>query len=110
MIIYTNFVPTGFDSITLWPFILMRPQRKSDAGLLGHEMVHYREQAWITPIWWLRYALSKKFRVAAEVRAYQTQVDCGSFTVINAAVWLLKYDSSLSLENAVAMFHEPKAQ
>jgi hypothetical protein len=59
-------------------------------------MVHYKEQAWITPIWWLRYGLSKSFRVAAEVRAYKTQIDGGFISVPDAASWLVKYDNSLT--------------
>jgi hypothetical protein len=107
MIIYTDIlVPRGFDAITIWPFIFIRPSVKNDTGLLGHEMIHYVEQAWITPFWLLFYLISSSFRVEAEVRAYQTQVDCGELTVDQAATWLLKYDSALTLEVAKAFFKE----
>ena len=98
-IITSTFVPTGFDGITVWPFIFMRYE---DKVLTNHETVHYNEQAWITPIWWARYLLSKTFRVAAEVRAYKQSIAAG-MTVENAAQWLMKYDSSLTLDECVKL-------
>jgi hypothetical protein len=98
MVIYTTkFIPKAFDGITIWPFILMRMK---DDALLAHEMVHYKEQAWIAPIWWIRYALDRKFRVAAEARAYKVQMAAG-MSIYQAARWLMKYDSRLKFEDAM---------
>lgn len=100
MIIYTNvLVPKGFDAITAWPFIFMR---KPDEPLKQHELVHYREQAWIAPLWWARYALSKTFRVQAEVRAYRVQIALGGLTADEAETWLMKYDTNMTHEQAIA--------
>lgn len=91
MIIATNFVPAGFDAITLWPVILVRPSQRGNIPLIEHELVHYREQAWIAPVWWLRYLLSRKFRLNAEVRAYKKQIELGGITQAQAALMLTQY-------------------
>ena len=91
MIITTTFVPAGFDAITFWPVILVRPSQRSNLPLIEHELVHYREQAWITPVWVLRYLLSRKFRLAAEVRAYRRQIELGGITQDQAANLLTHY-------------------
>lgn len=100
MIIKTNLVPDGFGAITMWPFILMRPQVAEDAGLVEHEMVHYREQSWITPWWGLKYFCSKNFRQAAEVRAYKRQIEVGGITLANAARAMLRYDLDIDFDDA----------
>lgn len=100
MIITTNLIPAPYWAITIWPFIFVSPDRISDKGILVHESVHYNEQHLITPIWWLRYLLSTKFRVAAEVRAYTAQVASGEISTTDAATWLMTYDKSLTLEQA----------
>lgn len=100
MIIYTRLlVPKGFDAITVWPFIFMR---QADPALREHELVHYREQAWVAPLWWARYALSKTFRVQAEVRAYRVQMAHG-MSLAAAAMWLQKYDTQMTQAQAVAL-------
>ncbi len=100
MIVKTNLVPKGFGAIVIWPFILMRPQSATDAGLIEHEMVHYREQSWITPWWGLKYLCSKKFRQAAEVRAYKRQIEVGGITLEEAARGLLRYDLGINFDEA----------
>lgn len=37
-------VPRGFDAITVWPVIFVRPEHRHDQGLIEHERVHLREQ------------------------------------------------------------------
>lgn len=104
MIIYTNvLVPKAFDAVTVWPFIFIRPTYKNDEPLKQHELVHYREQAWITPIWFLRYALSKSFRVQAEARAYKVQISLSGLTIESASTWLMKYDASLTRSQAISL-------
>jgi len=70
MIVGTNLVPKGFSAFCLWPFIFVHPEQRSDSALIEHELVHYREQAWITPVWVVLYLVSRKFRLAAEVRGF----------------------------------------
>jgi hypothetical protein len=101
MIVPTNLVPKGFSAISLWPFILVRPEHRSDIALIEHELVHYREQAWIMPIWVLLYLGSRKFRLAAEVRAYTRQIELGGVTREQAAHALLSYRLGITLEKAM---------
>jgi hypothetical protein len=101
MIIKTKLIPDPFQAITIWPFILTKVD---DRGLIEHEMVHYREQAWVAPVWWLRYLLSKSFRQAAEVRAYTRQIEVGGITRLSAAAMMLNYRLDLTLTDALALF------
>lgn len=101
MIIKTKLIPEPFQAITIWPFILTKVDNR---GLIEHEMVHYREQAWIAPVWWLRYLLSKSFRQAAEVRAYTRQIEVGGITRLSAAAMMLNYKLDLTLTDALELF------
>jgi hypothetical protein len=101
VIISTNLVPRGFDAITIWPFILIRPGKES-AGLLAHEGVHYRDMAWLTPLWWLWYLCNTQFRVEAEVTAYRVSMAHG-MSLGEAAGWLCKYDKTLTPEKAMEL-------
>ena len=100
MIISTHLIPKGFDAITFWPLILIRPEQCYNLPLIEHELVHYREQAWITPWWVLRYLLSRKFRLAAEVRAYRRQIELGGITHGQAAQMLTRYRLGMTIEKA----------
>lgn len=91
MIVTTNLIFKGFSGCAFWPFIFVRPEHRSDTALIEHELVHYREQAWITPLWVLWYLVSRKFRLAAEVRAYSRQIELGGVTKEQAAHALLGY-------------------
>ena len=102
MIASSRFIPSGFDAVTIWPFIFVRPEHRNDTALIEHERVHYREQAWLAPLWWLRYLLSKKFRLAAEVRAYRRQIEVGDITVEGASNMLLKYRLGIDKRQALA--------
>lgn len=101
MIIKTKLIPEPFQAITIWPFILTKVDNR---GLIEHEMVHYREQAWVAPVWWLRYLLSKSFRQAAEVRAYTRQIEVGGITRLSAAAMMLNYRLDLTLTDALELF------
>lgn len=102
VIVTTSFVPDRFDAVTVWPFILVRPGKESDTGLIEHELVHYREQRWTTPVWWARYLLSPAFRLAAEVRAYRRQIEVGGISLGTAAHYLVsKYRLSISFTEAL---------
>lgn len=43
MIVSTRMIPKGFCAFSLWPFIFVRLQNRSDLNLIEHELVHYRE-------------------------------------------------------------------
>lgn len=101
MIISTHLVPKGFSACSLWPFILVRPEHRNDIGVIEHELVHYREQAWIMPLWVLLYLASRKFRLAAEVRAYIRQIEMGGVTREQAAHALLSYRLGLTFGKAM---------
>lgn len=102
MIITTNFICKPFDAMTIWPFIFVRSERKDDKALLAHEMVHYRAMAWITPFWFLRYAFSKSFRWAEEVKAYRVQVGLGGIAAPEAETLLMQYDTGRTFGEALA--------
>ena len=91
MIICTNLILKSFSACSLWPFIFVRPKHRSDTALIEHELVHFREQAWITPVWVFLYLVSRKFRLAAEVRAYTRQIELNGVTREQAAHALLSY-------------------
>jgi len=101
MIISTNLIARGFSACSLWPFIFVRPEHRSDTALIEHEMVHYSEQAWIMPVWVLLYLVSRRFRLAAEVRAYTRQIEVGGVTREQAAHALLSYRLGISYGKAM---------
>lgn len=103
MIVTTNFIPRGFDAVSVWPFIFVRPEMAGNKGLIEHEMVHYREQAWLTPLWWARYLASPSFRQAAEVRAYKRQIEVGGISVEHAAYFLTQYRTGINESQATAL-------
>jgi hypothetical protein len=100
MIVSTRLIPQSFSACSLWPFVFVRPEHRSDTALLEHELVHFREQAWITPIWVFLYLGSRKFRLAAEVRAYTRQIEVGGVTREQAAHALLGYRLGITFEKA----------
>lgn len=74
MAFYTNwFIPKRFAATTYGPFIFIRPEKKSDAGLLAHEQTHVR-QFWRNPFFGIAYCLSKEARLKYEVEAYREQL------------------------------------
>jgi hypothetical protein len=101
MIVGTHLVPKGFSAFSLWPFIFVRPDQRSDIALIEHELVHYREQAWITPVWVALYLVSQKFCLAAEVRAYTRQIELGGVTREQAAHALLSYCLGITYSKAL---------
>ena len=101
MIVSTNLTPKGFSAVSLWPFIFVRPEHRSDIALIEHELVHYREQAWITPVWVFLYLVSRNFRLAAEVRAYTRQIELGGVTQEQAAHALLSYRLGITYGKAM---------
>ena len=90
-----------FWACCLWPFIFVRPEHRSDIALIEHELVHYREQAWITPVWIFFYLASRQFRLLAEVRAYTRQIELGAVTRDQAARALLSYRLGITFEKAM---------
>ena len=102
MIITTNLIPDGFDAFSCWPFIFVRPESRNDEALIRHELVHYDDQAWITPFWLLRYWLSKSFRWNQEVKAYRVQIAAGGISIEDAAYMLCTYKTGHTSEQARA--------
>jgi len=101
MIVCTDLIFKGFSACALWPFIFVRPEHRNDIALIEHELIHYREQAWITPLWVLRYLVSRKFRFDAEVRAYTRQIELGGITTEQAAQALLGYRLGITFGTAM---------
>ena len=101
MIIVTNLIVKGFSGFSLWPFIFVRPEHRSDFSLIEHELVHYKEQAWITPMWVMLYLVSRNFRLASEVRAYTRQIELGGVTREQAAHALMSYRLGITFDETV---------
>jgi hypothetical protein len=100
MIVKTKLIPRPYSGITLWPFIFVTPW--VDATVIPHEMVHYRRQAWWSPVWWLLYLLVPSFRLKEEVLAYKVSVQNG-MDVECAADWLLTYRTGISRQEAMQL-------
>ena len=77
MIIYTDrFIPAGFDAHAIFaPLILIRPNRRGDAGIIAHERRHAKD-VWLCGwlICGLLYLLSRRFRCWFEVRGYREEI------------------------------------
>ena len=77
IVVYTDsnlLIPKKFGAFTRAFFIFIRTKYKDDTALLEHELVHVR-QFWRTfGLSLLLYSLSKKYRLTAEVEAYQIQL------------------------------------
>lgn len=100
ILIRTRIVPGGFSALALWPFLFIRPEAATDAALVAHEKVHLQEQArWLVLPWWLAYLASRRFRLAAEVRAYRVQIAYG-LDPERAAQLLTTYRTGANLEQA----------
>ena len=102
MIITTTLIREPYDAFTAWPFIFIRPEYRNDKALIAHEQVHYRSMAWLTPFWWLIYAISKSFRWAQEVKAYRVQMALGGISIEDATYMLCTYRTGHTLDQARA--------
>lgn len=100
MIITTNRIRQPYDAFTVWPFIFIRPGYRANVGLIAHEMVHYRSQAWLTPLWLLWYLVSKDFRWCQEVKGYKAQIAAGGIHLDDAVRLLCTYDTGHTPEQA----------
>ena len=71
---YTDDMPDNFAGYARAWFIRIRPAYKDDKGLHEHELEHVR-QFWRTlGFHGLLYLVSKKYKLNAEVEAYQEQL------------------------------------
>ena len=75
----------GAQGLAVYPWVLIVPERLHDAALIAHEAVHCEEQKAGVIRWWLLYLMSRRFRMAAEVRAYRRQIELGGITQLQAA-------------------------
>ena len=98
MIVKTRFVPAPYSGVTLWPFIFISPA--ADETIIPHEMVHYKRQAWWSPIWWVLYLLIPSFRLKEEVLAYKESIRMG-MKIEDAVDWLVTYRTGVSHAEAV---------
>lgn len=100
-------IPKAFDSITIWPFIFIRPEVAEGSALIEHELVHYREQRNCLLLPWLAlYLLWPGFRLAAEVRAYRRQIELKGITLDKAAKLLTLYRTGISYDKAVQLLNK----
>lgn len=93
----------GFQGVCCWPFILIRADCPDEEGLLIHERVHFREQrACLLLPWLLLYLLSRRFRLAAEARAFAAQIRAGHIDLSDAAACLTRYRLGITRTQARA--------
>ncbi|MFZ4540091.1 hypothetical protein [Propionivibrio sp.] len=79
MIFFTSrFIPERFAGVTRGPVICIRPEYKADSGLLAHEETHVKQWLRTCGMHSIIYLCSKRYRLAAEVEAYQAQAKCYS--------------------------------
>jgi hypothetical protein len=62
------------DAVTFGPFILVRPEKAGDAGLIAHEKVHVKWFWKTLGTFGILYALSMKWRIKFEAEAYRAQL------------------------------------
>lgn len=102
LVFYTDRIPDKFGGYSIGPIILIRPKYRDDKGLLAHELVHRRQ--WFTSVGMstLLYAMSRGYRLWAEVEAYREQLkhypDDRSWKLAEALA--TKYDLNLTREEA----------
>ena len=108
-VIYTNrFIPAIYAGRTIGPIIFIRPEYKSDTGLLEHEKVHVR-QFWRTlGLFGIPYLLSKKYRLKYELEAYKEQLKY--YTTDKKQLFAqhlaTKYDLNITQEEALKLLRE----
>lgn len=103
MIIPTKLVPKPYSGFTMWPFIFVSPD--ADKTIIPHEMVHYKRQAWWSPIWLLLYLLLPSFRLKEEVLAYRVSMVHG-MRANDAVHWLTTYRTGITHEQALQLLLE----
>jgi hypothetical protein len=62
----------------MWPFYFIPSWcvgTPREAAYVEHEKVHCRRQRWITPIWFILWRLSRRFRWQEESLAYQKEIE-----------------------------------
>lgn len=75
MVFYTDkFVPKRAVGCARGPFIFIRPEYKSDIGLLEHERVHAKQWYRTVGLHSFLYLFSKQYRLKSEVEAYREQL------------------------------------
>lgn len=107
-VFYTNWlIPKRFAAYTRGPVIFIRPEYKHDTGLLQHELVHVR-QWYRNPAFGLFYRFSKKFRLKAEIEAYQEQLKYyqDDHSYLFAEFIANKYDLDITPEQAKSLLNQ----
>ena len=91
------------DGFTLMPgLVFIRSKYRGDVALLAHEGVHEKQmQKDGVLVFWVRYLLSKKYRLAYEVEAYKKSVELDAKNLPVYAMLLSgKYGLDVSYEEA----------
>jgi hypothetical protein len=60
-------------AFSLWPLIFA--PRNAPVWILEHERAHYHRQAWITPVWVIRWLFDAKFRYREEQLAFKAEIE-----------------------------------
>lgn len=106
---YTDrWMPDGVAACARGPVIFIRPAYRGDRGLLEHERVHRRQWLLTLGLHSFAYLLVRRYRLWAEVRAYQEQMRWpdrkgNRLSIVQAAARLSKplYRLGLTLDQAM---------
>jgi len=113
-IIYTDNLPVGIGGRCEYPFIpkwgtctiKLRPNYKTDGGILAHELKH-EEQYKRTFFHALLYKYSRKYRYRSELEAYTEQIREYGYTNIIQAQWIVKaLTNKYNLKKQAFYIHE----
>ena len=74
MFVYTNLLPGSISAITLWPFVLIRPEYRGNTIMQQHERIHLAQQIEMLVIpfylWYLCEYIVKLIRYGDHFTAY----------------------------------------
>ena len=103
-VFYTDrFIPERYDAINLFFVILIRPQFRTDVGLLAHERVHTKQMFRTLGLHAIMYHVSKNYRLKSELEAFKVSVKYG-MDINKAALNIANnYNLEISPTNAALM-------
>lgn len=107
LIITNKLIPKRFAAYTMGFVILLRPEYKTDLGLIEHEKVHVRQFWNSLGTFGILYKLSKRMRLKYELEAYKKQLEYAAnreYTLDRLATHLSTlYNLNITKEQAISL-------
>lgn len=104
-------IPEGAAACARGPLILIRPEKRDDAGLYAHELTHVKQWLRTLGLHSLLYLLDDSYRLDAEIEAYRVQARhyADDRRPLFARYIATRYDIDISAEAALLyLMQEPK--